>query len=290
MAITAQQVKELRERTGAGMMDCKNALTESNGDFEKAIEILRKKGAAVAAKRAERSANEGMIVTKISEDNKFGVIAELNCETDFVAKSDDFVSFGKSIIDIIYQNKPASLEELLDLTINGVKLSDGLNEIVGKIGEKIKISRFKILEATNGFLMDYIHHGSKLGVMVKADNLSFEKHGDFATILKDIAMQIAAMKPICVSREDVPKEIIEKEMEIYKEIALKEGKPANVVDKIAQGRMEKFYEEACLLEQPYVKDNAKTVAQLLDEFNKQNSTNTRIECFLRYHVSDEDKN
>ncbi|MBN1639426.1 MAG: elongation factor Ts [Ignavibacteriales bacterium] len=290
MAITAQQVKELRDRTGAGMMDCKKALTESNGDFEKAIEILRKKGAAVAAKRAERSANEGMIITKISEDNKFGVIAELNCETDFVAKSDDFVSFGNAIIEIIYQNKPTNVDELLNLSINGVKLSDGLNDIVGKIGEKIEISRFKIFESANGSLMDYIHHGSKLGVMVKADNLPSEKQKDFAIILKDIAMQIAAMKPICVSREDVPKEVIEKEMEIYKEIALKEGKPANVVEKIAQGRMEKFYEEACLLEQPYVKDNAKTVTQLLDEFNKQNSINTKIDCFLRYHVSDEQKN
>ncbi|MBN2571167.1 MAG: elongation factor Ts [Ignavibacteriales bacterium] len=290
MAITAQQVKELRDRTGAGMMDCKKALTESNGDFEKAIEILRKKGAAVAAKRAERSANEGLIVTKISEDNKLGVIAELNCETDFVAKSDDFVSFGKAMLEIIYDKKPKTIDELLNLSINGVKISDGLNEIIGKIGEKIEISRFKIVEAASGALMDYVHHGSKLGVLVKVENLPAEKYNDFSSILKDVAMQIAAMKPICVAREDVPKDLIEKEMDIYKEIALKEGKPANIVEKIALGRMDKFYEEACLLEQPYVKDNAKTVAQVIDECNKQNSTTIKIDSFLRYHVSDEQKN
>ncbi|MFC2082197.1 translation elongation factor Ts [Bacteroidota bacterium] len=288
MAISAAQVKELRVKTGAGMMDCKKALTEADGDFQKAIEILRKKGASVAAKRAEKTANEGMIITKISDDKKSGIILEVNCETDFVAKSDDFVNFANLVVDAIESNEPKNVEELIALKFDGKNIEEELSAIIGKIGEKIEISRFKIEKAENGILVDYIHHGSKLGVLIKADNVS-DKTDEFSELLKDIAMQVAAMNPVCVYRKEVSKETIEKEMEIYKEIARKEGKPEQILEKIATGKLNKYYQENCLSEQAFVKDNAKTVNTLIDEFNKANSTDAKLALFHRFHLSDENK-
>ena len=225
MAITAAQVNELRQKTGAGMMDCKNALTEANGDFGKAIELLRKKGAAVASKRAEKTANEGLVITKISEDKQTGVIIEVNCETDFVARSDDFIKFSNEVLETVYSTKPANVNDLLE---KNPALQGKLTDVIGKIDEKIQISRFAIETAPNGMLVDYIHLGSKLGVLIKFDNVDNKKN-EFAEIGKDIAMQVAAMKPICVYREDVPKDIIDKEMDIYKELARKEGKPEQIL-------------------------------------------------------------
>lgn len=288
MAITAQQVKELRDKTGAGMMDCKKALTESHGDFTKAIEILRKKGASVAAKRAERSANEGLILTELVNDNAAGLMLEVNCETDFVAKSDDFVNFANLSLKLLKEKNPANVDELLALDTDGKKLKDELQDLLGKIGEKIEISRFVKETSENGVVVDYVHQGSKLGVLVRSDNVT-EGKDDFSALIKDIAMQVAAMKPLYVSREEVPSDVIEKEIEIYKELAKKEGKPEQVLDKIAQGRLNKFYEEACLLEQAFVKDNTKKVADLIAEFNKANSSNAKLKLFHRFHVSDENK-
>lgn len=288
MAISAAQVKELRDKTGAGMMDCKKALTEADGDFQKAIEILRKKGASVAAKRAEKTANEGMIITKLSDDKKSGIILEVNCETDFVAKGDDFVNFANFVLGAIESNEPKNVEELISLKFDGKNIEEELSAIIGKIGEKIEISRFKIEKADSGMLVDYIHHGAKLGVLIKAENVS-EKADEFGELLKDIAMQVAAMNPVCVYRNEVPKETIEKEMEIYKEIARKEGKPEQILEKIATGKMNKFYQENCLSEQAFVKDNAKTVNGLIDEFNKANSSEAKLVLFHRFHLSDENK-
>ena len=283
MTITAAQVNELRQKTGAGMMDCKRALTEANGDFEKAIEILRKKGAAVASKRAEKSANEGLIVTKVSDNKKSGVIVEVNCETDFVAKSDDFVNFANDVIQTLDSIKPASVKDLLEKNEN---IKNELTDIMGKVGEKIEISRFAIEEAPNGILVDYVHLGSKLGVLVKFDNADKD---EFSELGKDIAMQVAAMKPICVYRDEVPKEVIEKEMDIYKELARKEGKPEHILDKIAQGRLNKFYEENCLTEQVFIKDNSKSVGSLLKEFNTKHNSQIKIVLFRRFHLGDEKK-
>jgi elongation factor Ts len=284
MAITAAQVNDLRQRTGAGMMDCKRALEEANGDIQKAIEILRKKGASVAAKRAEKSANEGLVVTKVSDDKKSATILEINCETDFVAKSEDFVKLAKFVINAAHNTKPKNVEELLKIP----DVQDKLNEVLGKVGEKIEISRFDIMETNNGLLVDYIHMGSKLGVLIKFDDVN-KGNDELYSIGKDMAMQVAAMNPISVKREDVPKSTVDKEIEIYKELAKKEGKPEQMLEKIAMGRLNKFYQENVLLEQAFIKDNSKTVGDLLKEFNTKHGSSTKVARFDRFHLGDEKK-
>ncbi len=284
MAITAAQVNDLRQRTGAGMMDCKRALEEANGDIQKAIEILRKKGASVAAKRAEKSANEGLVITKVSDDKKSATILEINCETDFVAKSEDFINLAKFVLDAAHKYRPKSVAELMNYT----EVQDKVNEVLGKVGEKIEISRFNILEATTGLLVDYIHMGSKLGVLIKFEDV-IAGFDELNSIGKDMAMQVAAMNPISVKREDVPKEVVEKEIEIYKELAKKEGKPEQMLEKIAMGRLNKFYQENVLLEQAFIKDNSKTVGDLLKEFNSRNGSSAKVSRFDRFHLGDEKK-
>lgn len=285
MEITAALVNQLRQKTGAGMMDCKKALTEADGDIEKAIEILRKKGAAVAAKRAEKTANEGLVISKVIDDGKTGVIIEVNCETDFVAKGDDFVNFANQVLDAVIKTKPASVNELFE---KNPELKTLHTDLLGKIGEKIEVSRFSIEKSEDGLMVDYIHPGSKLGVLVSFEKAQSAKDS-FSSVGKDIAMQIAAMKPICTYREEVPKDVIDKEMEIYKELARKEGKPDNILEKIASGRLNKFYQENCLSEQAYIKDNSKSVGDLIKEFNSKNNTEIKIRDFKRYHLGDENK-
>lgn len=289
MSVNANAVKELRDKTGAGMMDCKKALEEANGDFEKAIELLRKKGASVAAKRAERSANEGIVITKVYNNGKSAAIAEVNCETDFVAKSEDFINFVNFVMDVIVTNKPADKDSLMKLSSNGKSVTDELNALIGKIGEKIEVSRFAIENSENGEIVDYIHHGSKLGVLIKADNVPNNKAKDIQPILKDIAMQVAAMRPITIYRDEVDKALVEKEIDIYKELARKEGKPEQILEKIAVGKLNKFYEENCLFEQAYIKDNTKKISDLIAEFNKVHASQTKLTLFRRFHISDEKK-
>lgn len=289
MAISAEQVKQLREKTGAGMMDCKKALTEAEGDFEKAIEILRKKGASVAAKRAERTANEGIVLTKISDDRQTGYMVEVNCETDFVARSDDFKSFADMVLNTVSKQNPKTLDELMTLSCDGKVIGDELQNLIGKIGEKLAVSRFMIEKASNGAIVDYIHHGSKLGVLVRVDNIGSGNQEEMLGIMKDVAMQVAAMKPFYVYREEVPQSVKDKEMDIYKELAKKEGKPEKMLDKIAEGRLNKFYQENCLFEQAFIKDNSKAVSDLFKEFNKKYSADARLALFHRYHLSDENK-
>jgi len=285
MEITAALVNQLRQKTGAGMMDCKKALIEANGDIDKAIEVLRKKGAAVAAKRAEKTANEGLVLSKIIDDGKTGVIVEVNCETDFVAKGDDFIKFTNEVLDAVVKSGPSTVEELFE---KNPELKTKHTDLLGKIGEKIEVSRFSIEKLDDGLVVDYIHPGSKLGVLAAFEKARSAKD-NFSSIGKDVAMQIAAMKPICTYREEVPKDIIDKEMEIYKELARKEGKPENILEKIASGRLNKFYQENCLSEQAYIKDNSKTVGDLIKEFNSKNGSDIRIKNFLRYHLGDEKK-
>ncbi len=286
MAISASQVKELRDKTGAGMMDCKKALTEADGDFEKAVEILRKKGASVAAKRAERTANEGIIKISVFNDGKEAAIVEVNCETDFVANSDDFLSFADFVLDAVVANKPAGKEDLLSLIHDGKSIQDELTNVTGKIGEKIEVSRIVVENVDEGLLVDYIHHGAKLGVLIKSEGKTAE---GLQEILKDIAMQVAAMKPQYLAVEDVPQDDIEKEKDIYKEVARKEGKPEQILDKIADGKINKYYQEVCLSEQAFIKDNAKTVKEILAEFNKANDTEVKLSKFYRFHLSDDNK-
>ncbi len=289
MAITASQVKELRDKTGAGMMDCKKALVEAEGNLEKAIEILRKKGASVAAKRAERDANEGIVLTKVLDNGSTGAILEVNCETDFVASSDDFVNFANFALDVVVAKKPANVEELLNSELDGKKVAEELTVVIGKIGEKIEISRFLIKTIENATFVDYNHAGAKLGVLLQVEGTTGVDAEKLTTTFKDIAMQVAAMKPLHLVPEEVPTEVIEKEKDIYKEVLRKEGKPEQMLDKIAEGKINKFFKEVCLIEQAYVKDNSKSVKDVIADFNKENSSNVKLTAFYRYHVIDEKK-
>lgn len=262
-AITAQDVNKLRTMTGAGMMDCKKALTEANGDFEKAIEILRKKGQKVSASRSDKDAKEGSVFVKTSDDKKEAVLIALNCETDFVAKNEEFQNLGKLIVETAFTKKPATKEALLAEVVGGLSISDKITELVGKIGEKLEISAFVHMKGEA--VVPYIHAGSKLGVLVSLKGVNGK---DVTEAGKDVGMQIAAMNPVAVDEKQVDKTLIEKELEIAKAQILAEGKPENMVEKIAQGKLNKFFKESTLLPQTFVKDNSKTVAQYLDSVTK----------------------
>jgi elongation factor Ts len=261
--ITAADVNKLRQMTGAGMMDCKKALTEAEGDFEKAIEILRKKGQKVSASRSDRDAKEGSVFVKTSDDKKSAVLIALNCETDFVAKNDEFQALGKLIAETAYANKPGDKEALLNLKAGELTLSEKIVELVGKIGEKIEVSEFIFMQGEA--VVPYIHAGSKLGVLVSLKGVNGT---DVTDAGKDVGMQIAAMNPVAVDETSVDKTVIEKELEIAKAQILAEGKPENMVEKIAQGKLNKFFKDNTLLPQAFVKDSSKTVAQYLDSVSK----------------------
>ena len=260
--ITAADVNKLRQQTGAGMMDCKKALTEANGDFEAAIDYLRKKGAKVAASRQDRESNEGVVIAKTTADGKRGVIIEFNCETDFVAKNADFVAFANSIAELAIDKNPSSLEELLGLELNGEKLADSIISQTGKIGEKVGVSKYENI--TGERVIAYIHGNYRLGVLValSADVAGADEVG------KDVAMQIAAMNPVAIDKADVDSKTIERELEIAKDVIRAEGKPEEMVEKIAAGKLNKFYKDSTLLNQEFVKDSSKTVAQFLNDVEK----------------------
>jgi elongation factor Ts len=261
--ITAQDVNKLRSMTGAGMMDCKKALTEANGDFEKAIEILRKKGQKVSASRSDKDAKEGSVFVKTSDDKKEAVLIALNCETDFVAKNDEFQSLGNLIAETAFNKKPATKEALLAENVGGLSLNDKITELVGKIGEKVEVKEY--VRMTGEAVVPYIHAGSKLGVLVSLKGINGK---DVTDAGKDVGMQIAAMNPVAVDEKSVDKSVIEKELEIAKAQILAEGKPENMVEKIAQGKLNKFFKDSTLVHQIFVKDNSKTVAQYLDSVSK----------------------
>ena len=261
MAIKAQDVKELREATGVGMMDCKKALVEADGDFDKAVEILRTKGQKVAAKRADRDATEGAVVTATAADGATGVIAEVNCETDFVARNSDFTDFAQKVADALLAARPAGIGEAQSVEIDGRALADALTDMTGKIGEKVDVRRFEIVEAGDGgTVVDYIHPGAKLGVLVEMTG-----DGDLADAGRDVAMQAAAMNPIAATRDDVPQDLQDKEREIGREQAKAEGKPEQILDKIAEGKLTRYFKDNVLVEQPFVKDSSMTVQQMLDK-------------------------
>jgi len=259
MAITAQDVNRLRQKTGAGMMDCKKALVEADGDFDSAIENLRKKGQKVSASRADRETKEGSIFIKTSDDHKQAVLIAFTCETDFVAKNEEFQSLGQEILELAFHSRPASIEELKALKSGNVTISEKVTEMVGKIGEKLDVSYYEILNGEA--VIPYIHVGSKLGVLVAMKNASGT---DVAEAGRDVAMQIAAMSPIAVDQNEVGQSVIDKEMEIGKEQARAEGKPENIIEKIAMGKVNKFLKENTLLSQPFVKDSSKNVGQYLE--------------------------
>ena len=260
--INAADVAKLRRLTGAGMLDCKKALEEAEGDFEKAQEIVRKRGQAIANKRADREATEGVVLAKVSADKKTGMMIALNCETDFVAKNADFIGLAGSILDIALANNPKDLDELKGLTIDGMKVSDKVTERSGITGEKFELSYFGRINA--GEVQPYIHPGNKLATLV-----GFNKAGIDVQVYKDVAMQVAAMNPVSLDKEDVPEKILTQELEIGREQARREGKPEDMIEKIAQGKLNKFFKESTLLNQEFVKDNKLTIKQYLQSINKE---------------------
>jgi len=272
--ITAAEVNKLRLATGVGMMDCKNALVEAEGDFDKAIDILRKKGQKVAAKRADRLSNEGRVVAKTNATKDFGAVVVVSCETDFVAKNAEFIAFATKILDLALTKKPANLEELKSLPLDGGKVGDKIVEYIGIIGEKVELSYYDKIEAAQ--VQAYIHPGSKLATLV-----GFTKAGVDVQVYKDVAMQIAAMNPVAVDKDFVSPEMIAQEIEIGKEQARRDGKPEDMLEKIAQGKLTKFFKESTLLNQDFVKDNKMTIRQYLQSINKE----LTVTEFKRYSLN-----
>ena len=260
--ISASDVSKLRKSTGAGMMDCKNALQEADGDFDKATDILRKKGQKLASKRADREASEGVVLAKTADDGKIGIMIALNCETDFVAKNEDFVKFAYRIADKALEETPSDLEGLKKLTLDSKSISDLVIDQIGVIGEKLELSYFEKVEAEN--VTAYIHPGNKLATLV-----GLNQEGIDVQVGKDVAMQVAAMNPVSLNQDDVPQNIIDKELEIGKELALKEGKPENIVEKIALGKLNKYFKENTLLNQNFIKESKMSVKQYLQGVDKE---------------------
>lgn len=281
MAITLDQIKELRAKTGAGMADCKKALEEASGDLEKSIEILRKKGAMLAAKRADKITNEGAVKDALSEDRTAGAIVEVNCETDFVAKGDDFQNFSKSVADAALNAGSSDIDAVLKASVNGLTVQEHLDALMGKVGEKIEVKRVKNMNSKDGFISDYIHFGSKLGGLVAFKGTKNEESLDLG---KKIAMQLVAMNPISISRDQITADTIEKEKDIYKTQLLNEGKKENILDKIIGNKIEKFYQENCLMEQAFIQDEKKSIGDLIKDYNKKTGDNLEILEIVRFQL------
>lgn len=272
--ITAADVSKLRHMTGAGMMDCKKALTEAEGDFDKAIQIIRERGQAVANKRSDREASEGVVLASTNANGTTGIIIALKCETDFVAKNVDFVKFAEKIIGIAIKNAPANLDALRALDFEGVSIADKIIEQTGIIGEKIELAYFEKIDAA--YVSTYIHSDKKLATLV-----GFNKAGFDEQVGKDVAMQVAAMDPVAVDKDFVPQSVIEKELEIGRNQALAEGKAAELVDKIAQGKLSKFYKDSTLLNQDFIKESKISVKQYLQQVNKELTVTAFKRCSIK---------
>lgn len=284
--ITASMVKDLREKSGAGMMDCKKALTESGGDFDKAMALLRERGEAIAVKRGGRAAKEGLIAAAISPDGKQGAIVELNCESDFVARNDDF----KALADKIAQHAVSVPEgtELASTQLDGQAVEDVVKGAIGKIGENIVLSRSGKLDSRNGIIVSYIHPPGKIGVLVEfaADGADLAGKADFQQMARGIAMHVAAANPACVSREQVDPAALEAEKDIFRKQAQNEGKPEAIIEKIMTGRINKYYGEVCLLEQPYVQDPDTKVEAVVKEAGKAQGTDVELTRFIRFQLGE----
>tara|TARA_B100000963_G_scaffold231597_2_gene202195 strand:- start:21798 stop:22634 length:837 start_codon:yes stop_codon:yes gene_type:complete len=275
-SITKEDVVNLREKTGAGLIDCKRALADSNGDMEEAISLLRKKGVASAAKKAGRDAGEGIIAQHLNADRSKGILVEVNCETDFVAKNEDFIAFSREVAQDLLGNPEIDLESKR-------------TEQVAKIGENIRISRSESLAPSgNGVVESYVHTGAKVAVLIAISTesvLSEESNSKVLSLAKDLCMHIAATSPVCVSRDDIPSELVEKEKEIA--LAQAEGKPAQAIEKIVQGKLEKYFSTSCLLEQPFVKDPDHVIRDLLSSLGNEIGAEIGVECFIRFQVGED---
>ena len=279
--ISAQLVKELREMTGAKMMDCKKALVETDGDIEKAVEFLREKGLADAAKKSGRVAAEGIVKTYITEDKKSGAVLEFNCETDFVAINEEFVAFADKLAKIVVETSVTTVEELLNEKIEGeTTVSESLKALIAKLGENMTVRRFTKFSIENGIVKSYIHGGGRIGVLVE---VACDKDSEVLDeVAKEVCMQIAAANPLFLSKDDVDTESMEKEKEIYRVQALNEGKPEKIVEKMVVGRIQKYFKEVCLLEQPWVKDSDKSIIKFLEEKSKEVGSPITVTRFVRY--------
>ena len=275
-SITKEDVVNLREKTGAGLIDCKRALADSNGDMEEAISLLRKKGVASAAKKAGRDAGEGIIAQHLNADRSKGILVEVNCETDFVAKNEDFIAFSREVAQYLLGNPEIDLESKR-------------TEQVAKIGENIRISRSESLAPSgNGVVESYVHTGAKVAVLIAISTesvLSEESNSKVLLLAKDLCMHIAATSPVCVSRDDLPSELVEKEKEIA--LAQAEGKPAQAIEKIVQGKLEKYFSTSCLLEQPFVKDPDHVIRDLLSSLGNEIGAEIGVERFIRFQVGED---
>ena len=282
MVITAKMVSELRERTGAGMMDCKKALTQSEGDVEKAIEVLREKGLAAAAKKAGRIAAEGLVETYISEDGKLAAVAEVNCETDFVAKNDDFIALAKNVAKQAALSKANTVEEILTeayIADSAITVKDAVTNLIAKLGENMSFRRFERFTTEGGVLTDYIHGGGRIAVMVQLEGGNSDAMKDIA---KQLALQIAAANPIVINKEELSTENLEKEREIYRQQALNEGKPEKIVEKMVDGRIQKYYKEVCLIEQAWIRDTDLSIRKYLENNAKELGTKIEVVKFVRF--------
>jgi elongation factor Ts len=291
VSISAQAVKELREKTGCGFMDCKAALAENDGDLEASVDFLRKKGIASAAKKAHRETGEGLIVAHLSEDGKVGSLVEVNCETDFVARTDDFKSLvGDLARQAAESDGVAGIEEMLTLPFVGDKsqtVQDALNAAVGKIGENMRLRRFvRFAGEGDGVIDAYIHAGNKIGVLidVDCDAAAAAENDDFRALVRDLAMQVAAASPAYLGEEEVPEEVIAKEKEILLEQARESGKPENVLEKIVEGRIRKYFEETCLLNQKFIKDPERRVRDVINDTASGMGGKVSVRRFQRYQL------
>ncbi|MBC2578929.1 translation elongation factor Ts [Clostridium sp. DJ247] len=281
--ISAQMVKELRERTGAGMMDCKKALNEANGDPEKAVEILREKGLAAAAKKAGRVAAEGIVKTYVSEDGKNGSIIEVNCETDFVAVNETFVEFAENLAKQAATTEAKTVEEFLNekyIVDESKTIQEAVTDLIAKLGENMAVRRFERLVVENGAIQSYIHGGGRIGVLVKVESQNASPI--LGEVAKDVAMQVAATNPPFLNRDSVNNETLEKEKEIYRVQALNEGKPEKIVEKMVVGRVQKYYKENCLVEQVWVKDPDLTIEKYLQAKAKETGAPIIVSAFVRF--------
>lgn len=286
--ITAALVKELREMTGAGMMECKKALTEAEGELEKAVDVLRTRGLAAVAKKAGRATNEGTVMALVSDDGHAGALVELNCETDFVGMNDKFKAYATKIAQAVIANKPADLDALKASSYEGETVDEIVTDAIHTLGENIQLSRFAYIEDQEGGIASYIHGGGKIGVLVefKLGDPSLATNEEFKLFGRDIAMQVAAANPVAATRESVPADVVEHEKEIYKAQAAESGKPENIQEKMATGRLEKFYKENCLTEQAYVKNPDQTVAQYAEAVAKELGTTIELVSYVRFMLGE----
>lgn len=281
MEISAKTVKELRDRTQVGMMDCKKALQECGGDLEAAVDWLRQKGLSKAAKRADRATSEGVVGSRLSADNKFGVMVEVMCETDFVSRGEQFQAFAKSVVDKVYDKKPVDRDALIAL------VGDDLTNQIATTGENMSIGRHAIIEVKgNGIIGMYIHSNGKIGVMVELDcaNAATAAKPEFLELAKNVAMQVAAANPAALDASSVDPDLVAREREVYRQKTLDEGKPENMVDKIVDGRIKKFYQEVCLLDQSYIRDDKQTINDVVAACGKQIGDKITVKSFVRLQL------